>query len=71
MAPGNFKVSYLGPVFAHKIVVSKYYHVNADKNFLRFFRFIKPVTVMNSGWFARIAYIYKKRNNKETAPVDV
>ena len=29
----NFKVSYLGPVFAHKTVVSKYYHDNADKIF--------------------------------------
>ena len=26
---------------------------------------------MNSGWFPRIAYIYKKRDNKETAPVNV
>ena len=26
---------------------------------------------MNSGWFPRIAYIYKKRDNKETAQVDV
>ena len=26
---------------------------------------------MNSGWFPRIAYIYKKRNNKETTQVDV
>ena len=32
MARGNFKVSYLGQVFAHKIVVSKYYHENAYKN---------------------------------------
>ena len=30
---GNFKVTYLGPVFAHKIVVSKYYHDNVNKNF--------------------------------------
>ena len=33
MAHGNFKVTYLGQVFAHKIVVSKYYHDNADKIF--------------------------------------
>ena len=33
MARGNFKVTYLGPVFTHKIAVSKYYHDNADKNF--------------------------------------
>ena len=39
--------------------------------FLRFFRFVKPVTVMNNGWFPRIAYIYKKRDLEETAPVDV
>ena len=71
MVHGNFKVSYLGQVFAHKIVVSKYYHDNADKKFLRFFRFVKLVTVMNSAWFPRIAYIYKKRDYKETAPVDV
>ena len=30
MAHRNFEVSYLGQVFAHKIVVSKYYHDNAD-----------------------------------------
>ena len=65
MAHGNFKVSYLGQVFAHKIVVSKYYHDNADKSFLRFFRFVKPVKVMNSGWFSRIAYIYKKGTIKK------
>ena len=33
MAQGNFKVTYLGPVYAYKIVVRKYYHDNADKNF--------------------------------------
>ena len=33
MAHRKFKATYLGPVFAHKIVVSKYYHGNADKNF--------------------------------------
>ena len=71
MAHGNFEVTYLGPVFAHKIVVSKYYHDNADKKFLRFFRFVKPVMAMSSGWFPEIAYIYKKRDNKETAQVDV
>ena len=49
MAHGNFKVTYLGPVFAHKIVVSKYYHDNTHQNFKRFFRFVKPVMVMNSG----------------------
>ena len=65
MAHGNLKVSYLGPVFAHKIVVSKYYHDNTDKNFKRFFRFVKPVTVMNSSWFLRIAYIYKKGTIKK------
>ena len=27
--------------------------------------------VMNSGWFLRIAYIFKKRCNKETTQVDV
>ena len=58
MAHGNFKVSYLCPVFAHKIVVSKYYHINANKNFLRLFRFFKPVAVMDSGWFPRIAFIF-------------
>ena len=26
---------------------------------------------MNSAWFPRISYIYKKRDNKEMAPVDV
>ena len=26
---------------------------------------------MNSGWYPRIAYIYKKMDNKETLPVDV
>ena len=36
MAHGNFKVSYLCPVFAQKIVVSKYYHINANKNFSDF-----------------------------------
>ena len=35
MAHRNFRVTYLGPVFAHKIVVSKYYHDNADKKLLR------------------------------------
>ena len=53
------------------IVVRKYYHDNADKNFVRFFRFVKPATVINSGWFPRIAYIYKKRDVKETAQADV
>ena len=33
IAHGNFKVTYLSPVFTHKIVVSKYYHDNADKIF--------------------------------------
>ena len=61
MAHGNFKVTYHGPVFANKIVISKYYHDNVDENFLRFFRFVKPVMAMNSGWFPRIAYIYKKK----------
>ena len=27
--------------------------------------------VMNSDWFPRIAYIYEKKYNKETAQVDV
>ena len=27
--------------------------------------------VMNSGWFPRIAYIYKTKDNKETRTVDV
>ena len=67
MAHGNFKVSYLCPVFAHKIIVSKHYHINANKNFLSLFKFFKPVGVMDSGWFPRIAYIFKKRNSKETA----
>ena len=49
MADENFKVTYLGPVFAHEIVVSKYYHDNTHQNFKRFFRFVKPVMVMNSG----------------------
>ena len=71
MPHGNFEVSYFGPVFSHKIVVSKYYHDNSDKNFLRVLRFVKSVTVMNSGWFPRTTYIYKKRDYKETAQVDV
>ena len=71
MAHGNFKVTYHGPVFANKTVISKYYHDNVDKNFLRFFRFVKPVMAINSGWFPRIAYIYKKRDNQETAQVHV
>ena len=33
MAHGNFRVSYLGQVFAQRIVLSKYYHDNADKKF--------------------------------------
>ena len=33
MAHRNFKVSCLGQVFAHNIVVRKYYHDNADKIF--------------------------------------
>ena len=33
MAQRNSKVTYLGPVFAHKIFASKYYHDNADKKF--------------------------------------
>ena len=60
-AHGNLKVSYLGQVFAHKKVVSKYYYDSPDKNFSRIFKFVKPVTVMKSGWFPGIAYIYKKK----------
>ena len=56
-AHGNLKVSYLGQVFAHKKVVSKYYYDSPDKNFSRIFKFIKPVTV----WFPGTAYIYKKK----------
>ena len=26
---------------------------------------------MNSAWFPRIAYIYKNRDSKETAPADI
>ena len=37
MAHGNLKVSYLRQVFPHKIVVSKYYHNNADKDFFKYF----------------------------------
>ena len=44
MAHRNLIVSYLGQVFTHKIVISKYYHENTDKKFLRFFRFVKSVT---------------------------
>ena len=33
MANRKFKVTSLDQVFAHKIVVSKYYHDNTDKNF--------------------------------------
>ena len=33
IAHRNFKVTYLGPVYAYKIVVRKYCHENADKNF--------------------------------------
>ena len=36
MAHGNHKVSYLDQAFAHKIVVSKYCHDNADKFFKDF-----------------------------------
>ena len=36
MAHRNFKVTYLGPVFAHKIVVSKCCHDKADKKFKDF-----------------------------------
>ena len=44
MAHRNLIVSYLGQVLTHKIVISKYYHENTDKKFLRFFRFVKSVT---------------------------
>ena len=44
MAHRNLIVSYLGQVFTHKIVISKYYHDNTDKKFLRFFRFVNSVT---------------------------
>ena len=72
MAHGHLKVFYLGPVFAHKIVITKYYHGNAGNFLKRFFRFFKAIKAINGGWFPRIANIYNKGAiKKDTAMIDV
>ena len=57
------KVSYLGSSFGKKIVVSKYYHDNVDKNCLKLFDYEKPIIAMNIGWYRKIKYMYEKKNS--------
>ena len=57
------KVSYLGSSFGKKIVVSKYYHDNVDKNCLKLFDYEKPIIAMNIGWYRKIMYMYEKKNS--------
>ena len=58
------KVNYHGQAFINLLIVTEYYHQNAEKNFLKYFDFQKKFNAFNIGFFPRRLYIYKKRTTK-------
>ena len=67
----DFKVSYIGTSFKENVLVSKYYHSNSDKNFLKYFHFEKPVQVLKSLYFPQILFVYQKKNKLSICNQDV
>ena len=58
------KFNYLGQTFINLLVVTEYYHQNAEKNFLKYFDFQKEVDAYDISFFPRKLYIYKKGTTK-------
>ena len=71
IAMGDLKVGYIGTSFREKVLVSKYYDENVDKNFLKHFNFEKPVHVLNSLYFLQILFVYQKKDNLSIYNQDV
>ena len=69
------KVQYVGQVVRNgaKILVTRWYHERANKNFGRYFTVQRAVHAIK-GYFSRIIFLYNKKQNKtgESIPnVDV
>ena len=61
MVHGNYKVNYSGYAFYNTIIVSKYYHQLADKNFLRYFNFKQTILVVEGTHYQKLGMFIEKR----------
>ena len=59
-------VNYNGYVFFNSIIISKYYHQLADKNFLRYFNFKQTILVAEGAHYKKIGYVYRKKDTSHT-----
>ena len=66
MVHGNYKVNYSGYAFYNTIIVSKYYHQLADKNFLKYSNFKRTILVAEGTYYKKIGYVYRKKDSSHT-----
>ena len=59
-------VNYNGYVFFNSIIISKYYHQLADKNFLRYLNFKQTILVVEGAHYKKIEYVYRKKDSSHT-----
>ena len=52
--------------FHSTIIVSKYYHQLADKNFLKYSNFKRTILVAEGTYYKKIGYVYKKKDSSHT-----
>ena len=66
MVHRNNEVNYSGYTFHSTIIVSKYYHQLADKNFLKYSNFKRTILVAEGTYYKKIGYVYKKKDSSHT-----
>ena len=66
MVHGNYEVNYSGYAFYNTIIVSKYYHQLADKNFLKYSNFKRTILVAEGTYYKKIEYVYRKKDSSHT-----